>query len=442
MYSYSVFQSDPNTTAAKGFGVVSHIPCIFDSRPGYHRNGSKYLIDRALNAWSGNKSDRYSTPQTLRNIADWLVNFLEWAEVRKCDLLTASYEDDLLNGYQSDMQRGRWSKTGKPLKSSTINSRVDTACDYVRWMANEGLRAKLEVPYRTIKKTRNFGFNRAYAENDEFHVRNGKLPKDQTILRMPSDSEIRSWLEKINKRKGPTHTLLCESVLQTGIRRTEATSLRTTVLPEDPNDWNISNPIAPNEKQLVQIKIQNGTKGPIYGMDHGDKTGPSRIIGIPLHLALRWHEYRQKIRPIALKKWIRSSASKAEQLSRIKSTVHLFLDPKSGAPITSKDLYNAWTSVELPFKGWSPHKGRHWWACAKLWQEVNKYKLDFGHANISVNDSKRIIKDIISIHIQPQLGHIDLSTSEGYTRWAIGMLSEALPEIYQQELDSFPFENE
>ena len=32
---YSVYRSDPAKTTAAGFGKVAHLPCIFDSRPGY-----------------------------------------------------------------------------------------------------------------------------------------------------------------------------------------------------------------------------------------------------------------------------------------------------------------------------------------------------------------------------------------------------------------------
>lgn len=45
---FTVVYTDEAALVAAGYGAVSDLPCIFDSRPGYHRLGSRFLIDRGL----------------------------------------------------------------------------------------------------------------------------------------------------------------------------------------------------------------------------------------------------------------------------------------------------------------------------------------------------------------------------------------------------------
>jgi integrase len=103
--------------------------------------------------------------------------------------------------------------------------------------------------------------------------------------------------------------------------------------------------------------------------------------------------------------------------------VHLFLNPRDGARFVGKQLYDAWTGVKLPIPKWSPHQGRHWWACTTLLSELQKHK---HFENLSGETAVALLEStalsIIRLHIQPQLGHASDSTTMIYLRWVVDMV--------------------
>ena len=236
---------------------------------------------------------------------------------------------------------------------------------------------------------------------------------------------------------GSTKGLMCETVLLTAMRREEVACLRTDTLPEHTRDWHISSVDAPRQEQRVLVDIKFGTKGPSYGVNHGDKVGPSRSIWIPLDLAERLHNYREIVRPKALRLFVGKAQGVAEKRKCIAESVHLFLDDESGVRLTSRGLYNAWTSVDLPFDGWSPHLGRDWWACSVLWRELKKHE---HFAAFSPGVSAALLEStamsIIRLQIQPQLGHAQDSTTMIYLQWVADMLGVNLSIDYEQALDA------
>lgn len=421
--------------------MVAHLPCIFDGRPGYHRMSSRYLVDRGLGAWSPKADGRVfratpPTDQTMRNYAHWLANFLEWVEIRGVDLSTCDYVNHIYGRYQSEMLSGSWSCRGMALRPGTVNPRVQQACDYLTWMAEKGHRRPFEVPHTTVKVEAFSATSSIGHRLKEVQTREGKVRQDKRRLRMPTDSQVKSWLANVYRKFGNTEGLMCETVLLTAMRREEVACLRTDTLPEEPDHWHLSNADAPRHEQQVLITIKFGTKGASYGYDHGDKIGPERSIWIPLDLAVRLHEYRRKLRNPALKLWIQAAPTATVKRHRIKESVHLFLKDRTGTRITGKDLYNTWTGVELPYKGWSPHLGRHWWACSILWRELNKHEklLSFGADTVAALLESTGLS-IIRLLIQPQLGHAHDSTSMIYLQWAMDMIGVGLSIQYEAELD-------
>ncbi|MYN46773.1 site-specific integrase [Pseudoduganella sp. FT93W] len=427
--SFTVYYSDPEVTSKAGFAKVANLPCIFDSRPGYHRLASAYLIDRGLGYW--NPSTRGQAPalapsdQTIKNYAQWLANFLEWAEVRNIDLKTCTYVDHVHGRYQKEMEKGTWSRDGRALKDGTVNPRVQQACDYLMWMSDKGHRPSFHIPTHTATiyagtATSSIGHRAITVE-----VRDGKARKNKRALRLPSDAEVKEWLEKVYHLAGYAKGLMCELVLLSALRRSEAAGFRVDTLPEERAAWHLNDPSAPRANQRVRLEIKFGTKGPDYGYDHGDKIGPKRQIWIPLELAERIHAYRQKTRNVALKKWVKSAPTLTEQRRRIDDAVHLFLDEDTGERITGKALYNAWTAVELPYAGWSPHLGRDYWACSILWKEVTRHeeikKLFETGSEIAQALLESTAMSIIRLQIQPQLGHANASTSMIYLEWICNM---------------------
>lgn len=430
--SFKAYYSDPEITSKAGFAKVANLPCIFDNRPGYHRMASAYLIDRGLGYWNPATRGTLSrtippSDQTILNYAHWLANFLEWSSVRGIDLKSCNYVEHVHGRYQKEMEEGKWSRDGRALKAGTVNPRVQQACDYLTWLCDKGHRPPFHIPTHTSTAHRGTATSSVGHRGVDVEVREGKARKNKKSLRIPTDSEVQVWLEKIYKREGFTRGLMCELILLTALRRTEAACFRIDTLDEDPSKWHRNDPLAPRSRQRVRVQIKYGAKGPCYGYNHGNKIGPERSIWVPLDLAERIHAYRQKTRNAALKKWVMSTASKVEQRQRIKDAVHLFLDENTGERIDGKSLYRSWTSVELPYKGWSPHLGRDWWACTTLWEEMKKHE----HLRrMGVDVAQALLEStamsIIRLQIQPQLGHAHDSTSMIYLEWICSLFGSNL----------------
>jgi integrase len=189
--------------------------------------------------------------------------------------------------------------------------------------------------------------------------------------------------------------LLCQTVLQTGVRRNEAVEWRTSYLPDDPAAWKIRGDYA------------------IVRLVHGTKYGSERDIRLRLSFADEIHRYQSRFRLQARAKWIEGNASK-------KPPSRLFLSEHLGKPISYQVLYEAWVGVPaLPFKGWSPHAGRHYWACTTLLE----------HLELQSQRARSVLKQMpdawvhevglsaIQTIIQPQLGHASDETTERYLKW-------------------------
>jgi len=254
-------------------------------------------------------------------------------------------------------------------------------------------------------------------------------------LSLPKDEDVGAWLSRLYKKYGYAKGLMAELVLLTAVRREEAASWRVDTLPKDKANWKIINLHAPYENRAVLVTIRYGCKGSNYGEDHGDKIGPEGTIKVPLPLADKIHEYRTKKRPHALLNWVKAGKSLQEQRTRQSDSVHLFLDEDSGSRLKAQALYDAWTGVELPFKGWSPHLGRDWWACSTLWVEMRKHEhllktgLDIPHALL---ESTAI--GVIRLQIQPQLRHVSPETTLMYLVWVSDMLGFNLSIDYENDL--------
>ncbi|MBD9355182.1 hypothetical protein [Methylomonas albis] len=318
--SFKVAYADPGFIAQAGFAKVADLPFIFDSQLAYHRLGSQFLIDRGLGIWDprhrGADQNPYPpTTKSIKNYADRLANFLEWCTVRGLNPKIADYKRDLIGRYQNEMLNGTWSRDNRPLSERTINVRIDTAVDYLSWMADKELRAPFSIPKITrsgvVANPKSF---RGHSPK-EIEVRAGKLREADGHLKFPDDTEIAAWLNRLYAKEvsGPTVGLIAELVLETGIRREEAASWRLDTLPIERDKWQIVNPSSEIENQAVAVNLRYGTKGKEYGRDHGDKIGPSGEILLPLPLALKLHYYREKVRPKVLAIATRKGAGLAEQ---------------------------------------------------------------------------------------------------------------------------------
>lgn len=410
---------------------LAHIPFIVSSQHGYHRLTNSYLIELGLGAWGAKSGGRDTvgrarTARTMRTYAEWLANFLEWCDVNSANLYTCTYQNHVRR-YQKDMTSGAWSRGGKELSGKTANYRAQQVCDFLAWMHWKGHRCPFIVPYTEKQVSL-----RSHADTDvrlakTVRIREGQADKslDRPLI-PPENEEVRQWAEDVYQTQGQTIGLMCETILRSAIRREELVCLRVNTLPLDRRDWVIANPEEPEAKQLVLITIRYGTKGRGYGNDNGDKIGPERTIQIPSELADLWDEYRKGKRNAALKVRLSRADSPTARRQLFESTVHLFLREEDGLRFSGEEIYRRWTKIKIGRKSWSPHKGRHWWACSILWDHIAKNPTftDVRRADLRlVRDSA---EEVIRLIIQPQLGHSDSSTTEKYLRWIMAKLGQPI----------------
>ena len=437
-YGFKVVFPDPKLLGQEGFEKVAHIPCIFDSEPGYARLPSRYLIDRALGVWDPKSRGEHPNPQlpsrrSIKNYADWLANALEWAEMRRIDLMEADYTTMLIGRYQEEMLKGIWSSHGEPLGAETVNPRVQAVLEYQMWAVDKGLRSHFVIP--TVTKTYDAGSHKNSKSHEAKTVqsRKGKVKPNKRTLAFPTNEEIKAWRQRIYglPTVGTTQGLLVDHILNTAIRREEAACWRVDTLPLDPRHWKIINPDQPVEVQQVAVEIQYGSKGREFYIDEfGDKIGPLGTIHVPLWLANRINEYRNKERPLALKQLTKGERDPSKVRRILAQSVHLYLNPKTGLRYSGAQIYELWTKVEGP-DHWSPHLGRHWWSCQYLWEKMQEHialinqvrGISNPHADHPMMRAlKDTVQTVIQLEIKPQLRHSRSHTTEIYLEWLFNQL--------------------
>lgn len=437
-YGFKVVIPDAQELTKAGFGKVAHIPVVFDSHPGYARSPNQFLIDRALGVWDPRWRGARPNPQppsrvSMRNFAHWLCNALEWSEVRGIDLMTADYTTVLIARYQEEMLKGIWSSRGEPLAAETVNARVQTALEFQLWAADKGHREPFFIPTVTRSYKAGSHKNSKSHEAKTVEARKGKVKVNKRLLAFPSDEEIKVWRERIYSEPGAgaTQGLMVDHILNTAIRREELACWRVDTLPLNPKQWRVINPSQPEEVQQITVEIQYGAKGREFYIDEfSDKVGPKGTIHMPLWLAKRIHDYRNKERLLALKQATKGVRDLAKVRRIHEQSVHLYLNAKTGTRYTGAQIYEFWTKVEGP-EHWSPHLGRDWWACQYLWQKMQEHvaliKQLQGIANPDADHPLvRALRDtmqtVVQLEIQPQLRHVSTQTTEIYLQWLFNQL--------------------
>jgi hypothetical protein len=401
---------------------------IFDRRPGVHRLAFRFLLDLAYAKWRfpegfhEKEGARKPARKSMKATAERLANFLDWADRRArkgLDLRTCSYAQ-CIGAYRDEMQAGVWSRSGEGLANATVEARVEVAVQYLRWLADIGERDRFDVLTKEVTQ--------AYGRHDNSRritrkmvVRADKLKrKPQAPLTLLTKPQALEWLKDAKQMHGSTFGLMGRSILLTGMRREELRCLRVDSLPLDPSDWEVVNPTQPPHLQEVLLSLEWGCKGGDLGTCPitGDKRGAGRTIRVPRPLALEWHEYQRKARVKALAKRLDGLKGKAREDEAARA-VHLFLRDKDGQRWEFKAIYDAWVSVPRAFPGnWHPHKGRHFWSCMTLWDEVQS--LEAG------GRGQDNVLSIIMTRIQPQLGHLSKETTMKYLCWAMNQLGTPL----------------
>jgi len=432
----------------RGFGRVAQLPFIMDSRPGYARIPNQFIIDLGLGEWSATTrglegaSTTPPTKVTMHNYAHWLTNYLEYCHARGKNPLKADYKIDLIQGYQGEMSTGSWSRDNRGLAAKTVNSRVDIACMFLQWAVDKGLREPFHIPKVRKTLTIDNPNSSGVVTTKTVDARRGKVRESKRRIAFPEERKIGAWLCCI-KERCPTEGLIAELILETAIRRAEAAAWRVDTLPPDSDNWIVVNKDRPIEHQAVSVKLRYETKGHSHGEDCGDKIGPEGDILIPMPMALKIHHYRQKIRPKALTIALRKAKDPREAEAMRRNTVHLFLDPRTGARYTGQKIYDFWTNknVQCP-RSWSPHLARDYWACNVLWKhlEVQKELVSKAIKNKADPFVLKIltldIEGFIQLTIQRQLRHRSGETTMIYLQWVSDRLGVNINfhENYMQQL--------
>lgn len=455
-YPYRVVYPAKNFLKTKGFGRVAHLPFIFDHRPGYHRLANEFLIDVGLGEWSSatrgteQASTMPPTKTTMHDYAHWLTNYLEYCHARGKDPLKADYKVDLIQGYQGEMTTGSWSRDNVGLMTKTVNVRVDVACMFLLWAVDKGLREPFHIP--KVRKTITVDNARSSGAQMSKIVdaRRGKIREGKRRLGFPNEMVIAAWLKRVYE-KCYVDGLIAELIIETAVRRAEAAAWRVDTLPINRAEWQVVNPKKPIEHQAVKVCLRYNTKGHEHGEDHGDKIGPEGDILLPMSMALKLHEYRQKIRPKALTIALRKAKNAREAEALRNNSVHLFLDPNTGGRYIGQKIYDFWTSesVQCP-RGWSPHSGRNFWACSVLWKHLTQQQALIDQAIKNKADPSVLkilaldIEGFIQLTIQPQLRHVSRETTMLYLQWVSDRLGVNMNfhENYVQQLSELDINEE
>jgi integrase len=403
-----LFRRQRNYLTEHGFTIVTHVPILFNGDMSYAEEANRFLRERALVDWHPN--NRYGEPtakvrvpseNSMLAMGKDLENFLTYNEVNGLNWRALDYAQ-IMSTYQADQVNGSWSERGVPLSPSTANRRVGSACEFLTWGSDRGLRANFEV-IRSLSTARNRSGTATSARFHNVVSRVGRVREKVERLRIPTVAEISAWLAEIEAKRGKTKALSCRTVLETGMRLEEVSLLRANQVP-DPGE------ILPGYP--ARMDICYGTKG---GRQVGDPEmkGKARTLRFSVEFLHLLHDYRRLRRAKALASFLR--ANPGERLPN-----NLFLAEDTGRPLTKKMIYDAWTRcARLPFPGWSPHTGRHAFACLLLLRLTHEEAERIGQAAANLPRTALIgqATDLINVYVRPVLGHVSTQTTDRYLEW-------------------------
>lgn len=395
-----VFFPDRERLTTLGYETLAHVPSIFDSKGRLCRIEGRYLRDRATGDWWPEGGKPELRERTIANFADTLVNFIAWCEeLGGVDRTTATYADVLR--YQRDQIAGRWSYNGEGLDVTTANKRADEVTNFLTWAAQTELRGPFPVKRFFAEGPSSKGKHRAKARAGRAKENDTTQTEKSFIL--PKPEAIKEWLKQVIKQKGYAKHLACRFILETGARRMEVELLEV-------DQWPMEDAIAEAaeaEQQTVSMDLFE-TKG-----------GKPRIIWVPLSFALRVRKWIDGRRVTYARRYYKHNAGKR--------TSRLFLSDHPdahGQPLSAQTIYRTFTDVTPRPKGWSPHKGRHCFACFYV---LNAITADAGPKGLEAKGADWIWDRgaVWLAFLRKQFGHVSENTTQLYLRWLIQATSLA-----------------
>lgn len=394
-----VFHPDAARLATIGFKSVAHVPVLFDGKQRYCRECNRYLRARALLEWhpSGEDAADYPSGRTLTNIADSLKNWIEWSEASLISFTSAAYSDVLQ--YQKDQETGRWSSKGKKLKPGTANARADEATHFLTWAAENGLRPSFKVQQL---RTRVGPMGGRPVRTVLSRAGRAKEPHSNSVLAafmLPKSEEVRNWLQAVLRQRGKAKYLACRFILEAGPRRAEVEALRASQWPT---------------KAVIAEAYQGGDVFVPMELTEGTKGSRPRTIKVPVDFAL------------TVRQWIdgpRGTYALAHFKAHNKRPAALFLSDSAGhrgTPLRAHTIYKCFAEVGPRPQHWSPHRGRHAFACFfvlhALETEARAEGGRLGEMTVEwVSDRSCFWLKML----QHQFGHVSEETTEIYLRWLV-----------------------
>lgn len=406
----SVFLPNSIRLSGLGYNSVAHVPVIFDSKHRYIREVNRYLRERATLDWHPSfargkmqatiqrRKLKYLAQKSLKNTADCLKNFIEWCDASDLDWRKANYLEHLMQ-YREHMASGAWSQDGEPLASGTIEQRIDYACEFLTWAADRRLRLEFKMVTGSITVSMKGGTGTNTSRSVTHRA--GRKRQAPASLRLPKMEEIKFWLKSIKTKRGYSKWLLCRFILQTGCRASEAVLFRSQSLPPR-EDWNLIG-------DQITVRLEHGTKG-----------GKERDIRIPVSFALELDNYRMGRRLKSLTKYLKEN-------KKFPQPMELFLSEYDGRPVSKNTLQKTW-KVGAPYSAWSPHLGRHTWACMTLINHMKNEARKYNEGDLSGMPEAFMWeagRNAVQTQIQPQLGHVSEETTAQYLRWAISVVASS-----------------
>ena len=378
-----------------GYDHLAHIPVLLSADWRYASEANRFLRERALGEWGRNTMQPYVygkqlAANTVRTYGRALENFLTWCETVGLSWREVELLPDVLRGYRQHMLNGKWSAAGTPLSAATINLRVETALSFLIWAGERGFRKPIEIsPFTSRNIAPRFSGSRERSKV-------ARVRQNPTDLNIPKEEDVKKWLDEVRSAFGLTKYLACKFVLETGARRQEVCSLHLGCFKSDD-----------------QLKY-DGTDSIL--LIHGTKGAKTRRVFPSAGFLRELSEYRRLRR---VKNCVLARRRGFHGVGNQPSD-RFFLSDRDGRPIGPQTLYEAWTEChEKPFIGWSPHPGRHYYACRALLRclETEAEKLGTKKSDIGFDKVAVIADTFIRLFLQPVMGHVSDRSTEKYLYW-------------------------
>lgn len=380
---------------------LEYVPFLVGDHEVYLDDASRYLRERAVGRWNPKNPDaseyaarRVLSENTVRSYASDLQNFVSFLEAARLEWPRIDAQD-LIHAYRQAMELGSWSSWGGCLAYSTVKRRVSTALDFLHWSSRRGERSRT-AQYRSAISVG--------APAQPSTAKRGRRPNPR-LLRAPTIDAVATWLKELQAREGYTTALAAQFILSTGCRIEEMVLLRAEQLPELA-DVRVG--------RLVEMVVEYGTKGKRRPNDP-ELRGKQRKLRFDEATLAQLLNYKELRRPFALELAGAAGGGAPREL---------FLSERTGRRLSTSSFRKAWTACPSRPAGFTPHGGRHFFACQTLLYLVQSDARLMAQMSGDLPRSVLIqaTHDLVKLYIQPVLGHVNEVTTHDYLSWVIDHL--------------------